>query len=167
MTTQAMTPGKYRAKSVEHKLGKTSKGSEQIYINFEITAGPHTGQQIGAYLYFSEKTAERTLESLEYCGWDGNSIRELRGMGTKEVELDVGLEKGDDGREYLRVRWVNKIGGGVKEELTGAGVAALENRLKGMMLARKQKRVAMREPGDDSEEFGPTNYDHMGDEPPV
>jgi hypothetical protein len=162
----AMTPGKYRAKAVSHKFGKSSKGTEQIYIDFELTSGEHKGQHLGYYGFFSEATADRTLESLEYCGWDGNSLGAMRGLGSKEVELVVELEKNEqDNKEYLKVRWINKIGGGVKEELTGAGMSALENRLKGMILARKQKRPPTREPGDDSDEFGPTEYD--GDEPPV
>jgi hypothetical protein len=161
-----ITPGKYRAKAASATLGKTSTGKEQVYVDFELISGEAKGQHLGWYGYFTENTAERTLESLEYCGWDGNSIRELRGLGSKEVELVVEYERNEqDGKEYLRVRWVNKVGGGVKEALTGAGVVALEQKLKGLMLARRQKRQAMREPGDDSDEFGPTEYG--GDEPPV
>jgi hypothetical protein len=166
MSTQ-ITPGKYRAKATSKKFGKTSKGSEQIYVDFEITQGPHAGQHLAWYGYFSEKAADRTLESLEFCGWDGeSSLLELKGFGSKEVELVAEIEKDDrDGREYLKVRWVNRIGGGVKEELDRGGVAALDQKMKGIMLARKQKRAnetPMREPGDD--DFGPTDY---GDMPPV
>ena len=168
----AITPGKYRAKAVAHKLGKTSKGTEQVYIDFELTSGEHKGQHLPYYGYFTEATAERTLESLEYCGWDGNSLGEMRGLGSKEVELVVELERNDqDGKEYLRVKWVNRTGGGVKEELDRGGVASLEQRMKGLMLARKannpnKSTPRERQPGEDNydPDFGPTDY---GDEPPV
>ncbi len=164
-----MTPGTYRAKAKSHKFGRASTGSEQVYIDFEIASGPHAGKRIPAYLYFTEKTADRTLESLEYCGWDGGSLKELKGLGSKEVELVIELEKRQDGNEYLRVKWINSTGGGVKEELDAGGLYTLEQRMKGKMLERKQKRAAEkppRESGDDFHErdFGPTEY---GDEPPV
>lgn len=169
--SEGMGPGKYRAKALVHKFGKSKNNTEQVYVDFEITAGPFAGQRLGWYGFFTEKTAERTLESLEYAGWDGQSLAELKGLGSKEVELVVDLEKNEqDGREYLRVRWVNRVSGGPKVLLGRGEVTSLENRMKGMMLQRQQKRQAAggggREPGDDGfdSEFGPTDY---GDEPPV
>jgi hypothetical protein len=164
----AITPGAYRAKAKAFKFGKTPKGNEQIYIDFELSSGAHAGKHLPCYLYFTDKTAERTLESLEYCGWDGGSLKELKGLGSKEVELVVEYEQGNDGNQYLRVKWVNSTGGGVKEELDQGGLTSLEQRMKGLMLQRSQKRQQgkpMREPGDDTpEDFGPTDYDGM---PPV
>lgn len=168
--SEGMGPGKYRAKALTFKFSKSSKGTEQVYVDFEITAGPFAGQRLGWYGFFSEATAERTLESLEYAGWDGSSLGELKGLGSKEVELVVDTEKNEkDGREYLRVRWVNRVSGGPKVLLGRGEVTSLENRMKGLMLQRKQKRASegpTREPGDDGfdQDFGPTEY---GDEPPV
>lgn len=170
MSSEGMGPGKYRAKALSHKLGKSKNNTEQVYVDFEITAGPFTGQRLGWYSFFTDKTAERTLESLEYAGWDGESLSEMRGLGSTEVELVVETERNDqDNREYLRVRWVNRVSGGPKVLLDRGQVSSLENRMKGLMLQRKQKRQAERPPresGDDSydSDFGPTDY---GDEPPV
>ncbi len=160
--------GKYRAKAKEWKWGKSSTGKEQLYIDFEFSSGPHAGQHQPAYLYFTEKTADRSLESLEYCGWDGVSLKELRGFGSKEVEIVIELET-HEGNEYAKVKWINGLGGGVKEELDAGGLLALEQRMKGKLLARQQKRQQekpRREMGDDTpdDDFGPTDY---GDMPPV
>jgi hypothetical protein len=133
--------GTYRAKATGHKFGKTSKGTEQVFVEFTVTEGDCQGQRLAWYGYFTEKTTERTLDSLEYCGWDGDSLTDLRGLGSQEVDLVVEHEEADDGRVYARVKWVNRVGGGVKEEMTPAEVQALNARLKGLRMARKQKRA--------------------------
>lgn len=162
----ALTPGTYRAKAINHKLGETAKGGEQILVTFEILTGEHKGQSLYWYGFFTEKTLERTLESLEACGWDGESIAKAVGLGSKEVELVVEYETSQsDGKQYLRVRWVNAPrGAALKKELDRGGVAALEERLKGAMLARKAKRE---EAGDDSFDYGANGYRDGGDGPPV
>jgi hypothetical protein len=142
-----MEPGRYKAKAIDRQFGKTAKGNEQILVIFAVTDdGPHKSKKLYWYGYFTEKTIDRTLESLEHCGWDGTSLKELKGFGTQEVELDVGLEKNEqDGKEYVRVRWVNRLGGGPgkkMEELDSGGMSALEERVKGALLARKESRAA-------------------------
>lgn len=160
----AMGPGTYRAKAVEHKLGETSTGKEQVLVTFEVQAGEHKGQRLFWYSFFTDLTIDRTLESLEHAGWDGESLSAMHGLGSKEVELVCEFEKSQkDGKDYLRVRWVNEVRGAVlKKELDRGGVLALEERLKGAMLARKQKRE---EAGDDSFNCGANGHD--GDGPPV
>jgi hypothetical protein len=160
-----MEAGKYKAKAIDRQFGKSKKGNEQVLVTFAITEdGPHKNKKVYWYGHFTDKTADRTLESLEHCGWDGASLVEMKGFGTKEVELDVGLEQGEDGREFVRVRWVNRIGGGAKmnETLDAGGVAALNERLKGALLARKESKAAE---GDTS--FPPGASAPSGDGPPV
>lgn len=161
-----LIPGNYTARAVEHKLGQGATGGEQVVVTFEISQGEHKGQRINWRGFFTEKTVERTLESLEFCGWDGDSIAKLAGLGTKEVELVCENEDGQDGKQYLRVRWVNKIRGAtVKKELDRGGIIALEEKLKGAMIARKQKRE---ESGDDSFDYGANGYSNPDDDgPPV
>lgn len=161
----AILPGTYRAKAVEHKLGESSTGKEQVLVTFEIQAGEHKGQRLFWYSFFTELTIDRTLESLENAGWDGESLSLMRGLGSREVELVCENERSEkDGKDYLRVRWVNKPrGASLKKELDRGGVLALEERLKGAMLARKQKRE---ESGDDSFDYG-ANTNGGGDGPPV
>ena len=130
--------GRHKARAIEWKLGVTSKGSEQIGVLFQLD----DGQTITWYGYFSDKTVERTLESLEHMGWDGIDIAAPVGLDKNEVSIVVEAEQGDDGNFYPRVRWVNKLGGGLamKEELAGHALNNFRNRMKGAVLARKQNK---------------------------
>src|SRR5690606_28336352 len=108
--------GTYTAKAIEWKLGVTSRGTEQIAVLFQL----ESGEQITWYGYFTEKTTERTLDALEYMGWDGVDITDPVGLDRNDVRLVIDHETGEDGKTYARVKWVNRIGGlAVKEELTG------------------------------------------------
>lgn len=136
----AITPGRYRARAVDHKFGKTSKGTDQVLVTFEVTQDEHKGHRFYWYGFFSEKTIDRTLESLEHCGWDGKGFKDMSSLRKNEVELTVENET-NEGETYLRVRWVNRLGGGgVKEELDAAGISALEERCQAAILDRRQRR---------------------------
>lgn len=152
-----IAPGTYKAMPRDAVMGKTSKGAEQLGIAFEILDGDEKGKTITAYLYFSEKSVDRTLESLEHCGWDGESLRDLRTALTREVSIVVELDT-YEGKTSAKVRWINSgAGAAVKEKLEPAAIVSLEQRLKGKMLARKQERQAR---GDDSFNYG------ANDDPP-
>lgn len=162
--------GNYQAIAKEFVFGRAGTGAEQVVVSFEIAEGEAKGQRITWRGFFTEKTHERTLESLEYAGWDGVSLQRLDGLGSKPCVLVIEDEEGQDGKMYPKVKWVNSLGGGVsvKERMESAEVANLEERMKGIMLERKQRTAAanggraavtekgarakrMREPGDDDE----------------
>lgn len=150
-------PGHYQAIAREFTFGKTSKGTEQVALLFEVADGEAKGQRITWYGFFTDATYERTLDSLENAGWDGQSLQKLGGLGSRPCVIVVENEEGQDGKTYPRVRWVNGLGGGlsVKEKMETNEVNALEERMKGAMLERRQKRGQQqpqgrgREPGDD------------------
>ena len=155
-----ITPGSYRAKAVEHQFGKTSNDNEKIRVTFDIAEGEHKGKRLFWEGFFTEATVDRTLESLEYCGWDGESLTEMKGLGTQEVILVVENEKGTDGKMYLKVRWVNRLASRkLKNAIDASDVRSLEERIKAIMLDRRQKR----------EESGDASFDYGGNEegPPV
>lgn len=149
--------GRHTAKAIEWKLGITGTGKEQIGVLFQL----QDGQTLTWYGYFTEQTVERTLESLEHMGWDGSDITNPKGLDSNEVSLVVESEASpSDGKMYPRVKWVNKIGGGLamKEELSGGALQSFKQRMQGAVMARRQKRGApqqsqqrrsMRQPGDD------------------
>src|SRR3954466_6748613 len=103
--------GTYRARAVEGALGFTSKGTEQIAVQFTVVEGEQKGHYITWYGYFSEKTLERTLESLEYCGWEGDDVSDLIGLDKNEVTIVVEHEQDEEGQVRARVRWINSGGG--------------------------------------------------------
>lgn len=145
-----LKPGRYLARANSATLGKTSKGTEQVVVSFNVLAPEScSGERISWYGYFSEKTVDRTLEALEHCGWDGSSLSDLSGITTRDVEIVVEHEQDPEDADLIRarVRWVNAPGGAsVKEKLSEAEAMILEERIKGKMLERKQRAASNPQP---------------------
>lgn len=110
----------YAAKAIEWGLGETSKGTEQVAVRFEILTENAEFNHITWYGYFSDKTVDRTIESLRICGWEGDDLTNLTGLDKNEVELVIGDEEDEDGNMRARVRWVNRPSGlALKAPLAG------------------------------------------------
>lgn len=163
--------GKYLARPLQAQLGYTGTGKEQVAVLFQVRDGqPHAGEKITWYGYFTEATTDRTLESLEYCGWDGEGLTDesLNSIGNvdTDVELVIDDEPDLEGKMRARVRWVNKPGGrgiAVKQALSTAEAQAFDQRMKGAILARKQKRAQQPQQSDSSFDYGA----NKGGGPPV
>jgi hypothetical protein len=100
----------YTAQAVDGYLSHTKDGKEQIVVKFAIVGGPHDGQSVDWTGFFTERTFDRTIQSLRYCGWRGDDIADLTGVDTHEVEIVVEHNE-YNGKVYPRVAWVNQIGG--------------------------------------------------------
>lgn len=129
--------GTYPAKAwTQVQFGKNANNKPFVRVKFELKGG-------GSIIwdgFLTDEAAEKTLEQLETCGWNGKKLdSHLEGMGSKAVELVIDHEE-YEGKTYARVKWVNRPGGNVKNELSGGDFAALQNRLAGVMAKRGQKR---------------------------
>jgi hypothetical protein len=181
-----VAPGIYRARARASAFGTSSKGTKQIAVVFELTGANTTEgrQYVGAsltwYGYFSDKALERTLESLEYAGWNGHDLRDLTSLGSAEVELVVADETNDyTGETRSRVQWVNKLGGiAMKDRMSEGEVAAFAASLQGSVLAWRQRKgqprsspnSGVRDPHGPSLRGSPHDPPaslHTPDEPPV
>ncbi len=146
--------GTYKAKAVEVTLGSSrSKGTPFVGVIFSVTDGPFTGERLKWDGWLTERTAKRTLESLQHCGWTGSDISvfaggNLNGIDKKEVELVVEMEdyQGTDeskrGRQYPKVQWVNRSGGSTKfggPAMNVAQAAEFGQRFRGLALELQQK----------------------------
>lgn len=108
----------YRARAREWALGESSKGTPQVAVLFDVLDEGAAEKSITWYGYFTEATADRTLESLKHMGFEGDDITILDGLGRNEVSLVVEDEE-YEGQTHARVRWVNKAGGlAVKQPLS-------------------------------------------------
>ena len=105
-----LTTGKHPAIARSWDFGLTKKDLEQIAVEFEILEGEDAGEFITWYGYFTADTEQRTLESLRACGWQGDDLAELKGMGSRKVSLVIEDET-FEGKTHSRVRWVNRFGG--------------------------------------------------------
>jgi hypothetical protein len=129
--------GTYLAKSWSQvQFGKNANNKPFVRVKFEV-------KDHGSIIwdgFLTDEAAEKTLEQLENCGWNGKKLdSKLEGMGTKQVELVIDHEE-HDGKTYARVKWVNRPGGNVKNEFSGGDFAQLQSRLAGVMAKRNSKR---------------------------
>lgn len=100
--------GKFRAQALEGSLGYSSTGKEELAVQFLILEGPDEGKKITWWGYLSEAAADRTLQSLLYSGWDGQDVSVLKGLGSKNVILDI-QEDTYNGVTKTKVAWVNSL----------------------------------------------------------
>lgn len=126
MTNQYLPDGKYRAVPVPvttesgevlfAQIGESSqRGTPFVAVNFRIIDGDWSGETIPWIGHLTDKTAQRTIESLRYCGFVGD---DLAGVETQRlsqiVELEIKHEPSqkDPSKTFPRVRWVNRPSSG-------------------------------------------------------
>ncbi len=149
--------GTYRARGAEVMLGSSrTKGTPFVGVIFTVTDGPCAGQKVKWDGWLTPKTAKRTMESLQHCGWTGDDISvfasgALNGIDRNEVDLVVEMEsyQGTDDtkrdKKYPKVQWVNRVGSGAKfggTALNVAQAAELGARLRGLAMELKQGQPA-------------------------
>lgn len=110
MSNEIIPKGIYRALPLELELGTASTGAEQVAVRFELLSGGQEGKRIVWYGFFTEKTAERTIESLRHMGWKGVDLSDLS-TAKEECSIVVDHEQDKDGNFFARVKWVNAAGG--------------------------------------------------------
>lgn len=138
----SMMEGTHRVKVKAHALGRTSTGKEQLAVTFENDAGEH----ITAYLYFTEKTLDRTMETLtEVLGWNAeqddhriDALHESDTLVGNECEIVV-EDDTYDGKTRPRVKWINALGGGsvLKEQMDATAAQSFANTLRRRILSAK------------------------------
>lgn len=145
--------GKYKARATgQVVLGTSSKAKTPfIELYFRISEGEHEGEEARWTGYFGPKSSERTIESLQLCGWEGDDVgefadSELHGLDANEVQIVVELEEyeTEDGERKAtpRVQWVNKLGGylNVQNAMPASEAASFGERMKGLVLKLKKAK---------------------------
>lgn len=82
-------------------------GYEVIKIMFELR-GTSEGMRRSWTGFFTDSSLERTLQSIRHCGWVGETLGDMSGMGDAEVELVLATYKGNNGKNYEEAQWVNR-----------------------------------------------------------
>jgi hypothetical protein len=142
-----------RARAVQGSaaLGWTSKKTEQVAVQLQIREGEDEGRVLTWYGSFSDSAlgrgtvCDRTLESLRYMGWQGDEIWDLSTIGdddADDVMIVIDHEVGQDGETRAKVSWVNKLGNGaaIKDRMDDGQARAFAAKMKGKVLALKQKQ---------------------------
>jgi hypothetical protein len=111
---------KYIARAVSMSWANAeSSGNKQCAAHMQIEEGEHAGAGLAWFGHFTDKTADRTIESLQHMGWQGDDLFELHELDAEGcarllpnlVEIVCEVEPDLDGVPRLKVRWINKIGG--------------------------------------------------------
>lgn len=135
--------GKYRAKAVEHSqvTENENSGNEEIRVLCEITEeGEYKGQARTWYGYFTELTAERTVESLRYMGWKGDDITAIKLEPGVEFQIVIKHEESrkEPGKMRDRIAFVNRLQSVyVGQPMSDTKKASFAKRMKGLVLASK------------------------------
>lgn len=112
--------GNYTARAVgEVQYGITKSGGDFVRLSLSVqtSEGPRV---MTRDLHFTDKTAERSIESLRHCGWTGNDLNLLAvgvdGLG--EVDASVTVEHEEytpegetEPRTVAKIAWINAAGG--------------------------------------------------------
>jgi hypothetical protein len=130
-----MKSGTYVARATDWDLGTTDNGKDYIGVFFKIEEGEFLGETITWYGYFTEKTEQRTIESLRYCGWEGHDFTKLEGLSRNPVKIVIDEEE-YEGKKRLKVQWVNRLGSmAIKNTMDDKKRAAFSARMKGAAMA--------------------------------
>lgn len=128
MSLKDVKPGSYRAKAVQGAWGESpEKKTPLVGVQFEFQCEGrmetiwHTMYLTQTQLKDGSTVAQKTFETLAKLGYDeskdlikdekGNPWFNKQHLADKEVEIVIEIEKGDDGKSYHKVRWVNELGG--------------------------------------------------------
>lgn len=147
-----ITAGTYKARvEGECVLGSSkNKGTPFLEFYLVITDGENKGGRARWTGYFSENTNERTIQSLQICGWQGDDVSEfadggLHGLDANDVEIVVELEEyeNEEGekRTSPRVAWINRAGGYLNKAaaMNADAAKAFGAQMRGLVLKSKAK----------------------------
>lgn len=139
----AIEKGDHEARPISYQFGTSkAKKTEMVSVTFQFVGGPNDGKRMTYNGYFTDSTAKRTMDSLEYCGWDGVALDDLKGFGSKNVQLVIDDEQGNDGELYPVIKWVNRLfGRGPATVYEKAEVKSLAERMAAVNAERRKENA--------------------------
>lgn len=143
-----MQKAKYIVRAVAVAFGVSSKGNYQIAVTGEVADGELMGDVITWIGHFTERTQERTIESLQHFGWKGDDLSELENLDEEACarllpdHVEYVCEPDTyEGETTLKVKWVNRPGAGrfaFKDKLEGSQLKAFAAQMKGAIRGAQQ-----------------------------
>lgn len=124
----------YRGKAKEWAISMSSNDKPMLVVLFDILTEGASHSSLTWRGFFTEKTEERTIESMRFMGFEGDNLEDIVGLDKNEVELVVEDEEYMDGEEAkisAKVQFVNKLRAlQVKAPLEGDGLKMFAARMK-------------------------------------
>lgn len=133
--------GRYQCRATEGLLSETEGGNPQVAVDIVIIEeGEWEGQHRTWYGSFTEKSTDRTLQSLRLLGWRGDDLSELVGLGETEAYVTITHEEDQEGNLRDRAAWINSGAGiAVKKPMNADSAKAFAERMKGHVLSHNAK----------------------------
>lgn len=138
-----MEKAAYSAKAIGASFGMTDDKKPQLAIQFEVVDEQFAGESIAAILYFTEKAVDRTLESLVHLGFASDDLELLADIGRDQAAellpnvVEIVCEPEEyDGAWRLKLRWINRSGGGkfaFKNKLEGGDLKSFAAQMRGAL----------------------------------
>ena len=96
--------------------GTAGTGTQQLLLHFSLLdEGEWKGTVLPWWGFFTKDAYQRTLQSLRFCGWVGNSAADLGPLDQKvSILIEHKESQQKPGHWYAQVAFVNRFGGGVK-----------------------------------------------------
>lgn len=135
-----LNPGKYRARARWAKLAYTSKKDPQVAAELEILEEGFVGVTVKWFGQFTEKSEDRTLESLRLMGWNNDDLGNMTGIGDTDVEATIGEEE-YQGKTYTKVQFIDPPGGSaqLKAPMSDEQASDFARRMRGAAIASRAK----------------------------
>lgn len=117
-----MQPGTFKAKILNYTISNTKTGNPQVEILFGYNDGDTssiggTHHQITWWGHLTEKATPITLKALDAMGFKGKTDEDFARLadgvegGMLDIEKEVSLvleeDTKEDGKKFVKVRWVN------------------------------------------------------------
>ena len=100
------TPGRYNVTVTAAEFGQSEKGTPFLQLSFATEAG----ETINGWLYFSEAALEKAVETLrEAFDFNDDFETAVEQVVNKQCSITVEIEEDDQGRERIRVKWINPL----------------------------------------------------------
>ena len=138
--------GKQLVVAFDHEHGIANTGTAFVRVHLRIVDGAHRNYSLVHDLWLTDDAIEGTCRQLADLGWDGNSLTEPIGLGSKRAVADVEHEWSDERKRFFpRVQWVNKLGSARLSEarqLPAEEVQSLDRKFSEMLRAPAAQQTA-------------------------
>lgn len=164
MSLSNVVPGRYTAQIKDWGIQEKQINDDDVleaWISFDFKDQAGAMQSITWKRLILKKDGDRNKNvnlALEACGMEldeeGNADM-VKFMGsdalktTEPVDITI-VDQEHNGKTYKNVEWVNKVGGGQVNKMTGEEKLSMEQKLIKMGLGKKKPKPKNRAPGADA-----------------
>ncbi len=85
MAERTIDMGSYTCQAVSADIIEKDGKEPSVELRLRVVEGPDTGRDLVKFSSFHPNAAQFTLEMLRHCGWTGNDVTDMQGLGSVKV----------------------------------------------------------------------------------